>query len=247
MSNALPPSSIQNNPLFAGLALQEQNGLINAGKPRQLARGKLLFGQGDKVSYFYIITSGALQLFRSTPDGHEKTIALLKAGQTICEDEIMDSCHGYRVNCVALENAEVLEFPASWLKNAATRYPNFALNLLSMIAERSHAAELEAEHQATMSAPQLLACFLQRLCVLHDFDPKGFTLPYTKTIIASRLGMEIETFSRTLGKLKAHGIVVEGSNVSITDLDAVSDYVCDACSVSGACATHQALEKKLRS
>lgn len=76
------------------------------------------------------------------------------------------------------------------------------------MAERAHIAEVEAEHQATMSAAQLVACFMQRLCVLYNFDPKGFDLPYSKTLIASRLGMELETFSRTLAKLKEHGIAV---------------------------------------
>lgn len=238
-------STIQNLPIFNGLAADEKNALLQIGQPRKVPRGEMLFAQGDTVKHFYIVTSGAMQLFRSNADGGTKTIALVRSAQTVNEDEIMDSCHGYRVNCVALEDATVLEFPAKWLKDAAGKYPNFALNLLSMIASRAHAAELEAEHLATMSAPQLVACFMQRLCVLHDFDPKNFKLPYSKTIIASRLGMEIETFSRTLAKLKSHGIVVEGNNVSITNLDAISDYVCDACSVSGACATHQALEKKL--
>lgn len=105
--------------------------------------------------------------------------------------------------------------------------------------------EVEAEHQATMSAAQLVACFMQRLCVLHNFNPKSFELPYSKTLIASLLGMELETFSRTLGKLKEHGITVNGNKVAITDLARVEQYVCGFCSISGDCATHQALEKKL--
>ena len=96
-----------------------------------------------------------------------------------------------------------------------------------------------------MSAAQLVACFLQRLCVLYSFNPKGFDLPYSKTLIASRLGMELETFSRTLAKLKEHGISVEGSRVMITDLNRIEDYVCGMCSVSGECATHQAMEKRI--
>jgi hypothetical protein len=113
------------------------------------------------------------------------------------------------------------------------------------MAERTHIAEVEAEHQATMSAAQLVACFLQRLCVLYSFTPSGFDLPYSKTLIASRLGMELETFSRTLNKLKEHGILVEGNHVKITDLAKIGEYVCGACSISGECTTHQAMEQKV--
>ncbi len=236
---------IEHMPIFNGLEADAAHTLLQQGQLRKLPKGEMLFAQGDAVRHFYIVISGAMQLFRSNADGDAKIIALVKSAQAINEDEIMDSCHGYRVNCAALEDSTVLEFPAKWLKDAAVKYPSFALNLLAMIASRAHAAQLEAEHLATMSAAQLVACFMQRLCVLHDFDPKHFKLPYSKTVIASRLGMEIETFSRTLAKLKSHGIAVEGNTVSITDLDAISDYVCDACSVSDACTTHQALEKKL--
>lgn len=99
--------------------------------------------------------------------------------------------------------------------------------------------------QATMSAAQLVACFIQRLCVLYDFDPKGFDLPYSKTLIASRLGMELETFSRTLAKLKVNGIMVEGNRVTIHDLERIGQYVCGFCSISGECATHEEMEKKM--
>jgi CRP-like cAMP-binding protein len=95
-----------------------------------------------------------------------------------------------------------------------------------------------------MSAAQLVACFMQRLCVLYDFNPESFDLPYSKTLIASRLGMELETFSRTLNKLKEHGISVNGNRVMITDLARISEYVCSFCSIADDCATHQAMEKK---
>lgn len=45
----------------------------------------------------------------------------MRAGQSICEDEIMDSCHGHRVNAVAVEDSAVVEFPVAWLKESAQK------------------------------------------------------------------------------------------------------------------------------
>jgi len=231
--------------LFSGLTEQEKDTLLKGGRTREIKKGQMLFSHGDKVTHFYLIISGTVQLFRATPDGHEKTIAIAKAGQTMCEDEIMDSCHGHRVNAMAVEDTLLMEFPVAWLKESAKKYGSFALNLLSLIAGRAHLMEVEAEHQATMSAAQLVACFLQRLCVLYGFSASGFDLPYSKTLIASRLGMELETFSRTLNKLKEHGIKVEGNHVTFTNLESIAQYVCSVCSISGECATHQAMEEKV--
>ena len=163
----------------------------------------------------------------------------------MCESEIMDACNTHRANAMALENTTLLEFASSWLKESAKKYGSFALNLLALISDQVHLAEVEAEHQTNMSATQLVACFLQRLCVLYDFNPKGFDLPYSKTLIASRLGMQLETFSRTLAKLKEHGITVDGNHVTISDSRRIEQYVCGSCSISGECTTHKAMQKKV--
>lgn len=222
---------------------QDKQALLAGGKIRNCPRGKMLFAHGEPVTNFFVVVSGTFQLFRTNAEGHEKTVAIIKSGETMCEGEIMDSCHGHRVNAVPVGDSVVMAFPAAWLKEAAKKYNIFALNLLSLLAQQAHMAEVEAEHQATMSAAQLVACFIQRLCVIYDFDPKGFELPYSKSLIASRLGMELETFSRTLAKLKDHGINVEGTHVAIHDLKRIEHYVCGACSISGECQTHQIMEK----
>jgi len=238
------PSNTKTLPLFSGLPEQDKDALLKHGQIRQCSRGHMLFAHGEPITHFFIIVSGTFQLFRTNADGHEKTIAIAKAGQTMCEGEIMDACLNHRVNAVPVEDSAIMAFPAAWLKETAKKYPTVALNLLSQIAQQAHTAEVEAEHQATMSAAQLVACFMQRLCVLYDFNHKGFDLPYSKSLIASRLGMELETFSRTLAKLKDHGITVDGSHVMINDLERIESYVCGVCSVAGECQTHQIMEDR---
>lgn len=242
--SAISPELVKSIPLFSGLTEQERDGLLKEGRIRSWRRGQLLFRCGDAVACFYLVTAGVVQLYRENPHGKQKTLDVLEPGQTLCADEIMDACRTHRANALAMEDTVAMEFTQAWLKDAARRHGAFALNLLSLIAQRARLAELEAEHQASMSAAQLVACFLQRLCVLHELDPRGFTLPYSKTLIASRLGMELETFSRALAKLKEQGITVAGTHVIIDDLTRIERYTCGSCSVSDACATHGALEKR---
>jgi hypothetical protein len=90
-----------------------------------------------------------------------------------------------------------------------------------------------------MNATQIVACFLQHLCVSHQLDPRGFDLPYSKSLIASRLGMQLESFSRTLPKLRELGIVVSGKHVSFVNVNTAQHYACGACSVAEECPTHQ--------
>ena len=81
--------------------------------------------------------------------------------------------------------------------------------------------------------------------MLYNFDPHGFELPYTKTLIASRLRIEKETFSRTLQTLREQGITVAGTHVSIKDMRKADNFACGECSVADECGTHRALHEKL--
>ncbi len=242
----IPLDTLKVLPLFADLTREEGSLVTQAGRLRNLQRGQFLFMHGDKVTHFYVICRGTIQMFRETPDGHEITNDILIAGDSIGADEVVQAKKTHQANARAVEDAVLLEIPISWMKEHLKSFDQLAPKLLADIGARLHNSQLEAEHLSTMNAAQIVACYLQKLCVLYNFDPHGFELPYSKTLIASRLHMELETFSRTLQKLKDHGIAVNGTRVSFTNAHKASDYACNHCSASADCPTHQRLYEKLR-
>lgn len=245
MTSSVLPDSVRNMPLFSGLTERERSDLLSSGRSHSYSKGEHLFLQGDPLKNFYIVLKGTVRLYRSNADGHEVTTDVAIAGKTMCKTEIFQASRNHTVSALAVDEVVVLEFPVNWLRDAVKNNNTLALNVISAISRYAFMVEVDAEHQATMSATQLVACFLQRLCILHDFDPQGFDLPYSKSLIASRLGMELETFSRTLPKLKDNGISVEGTRVSIYDLDAIDEFVCSSCSVVEDCPTHQTLDRMM--
>jgi hypothetical protein len=79
----------------------------------------------------------------------------------------------------------------------------------------------ELEHRTKCSSAHRL--FLLRLCNLDADGPIRLNLPYHKTLIASRLGMKAETFSRALAKLRQEtGIRIKGAAVEIDTVDQLS-------------------------
>ena len=106
------PDNAKGLPLFSGMTEQDKQALLAGGKVRNCPRGQMLFAHGEPVTHFFVVVSGAFQLFRANAEGHEKTIAIAKAGQTMCEGEIMDSCRSHRVNAVPVEDSVVMAFPA---------------------------------------------------------------------------------------------------------------------------------------
>ncbi len=230
-------------PLFEGLAAETCAALLAEGKPRTLPAGHHVFRYGDPVEHVYIVTDGAVQLFRESAEGREVTAEVLIAGDMLGETDVLRPAAARLFNALAVKEARLLEFSAGWLVDAARRNPGFALNLLALLSRRAHIRALEVEHKATMTAPQQVACFFERLCALYGFDPNGFTLPYSKTLIASRLGIELETFSRALARLRPHGLDVKGARVAFVDLPRLERFTCAHCSIAGACAEHEAVKK----
>lgn len=226
--------------LFAGINADDRNSMLQEGRLRYVTRGEYLFHNGDPVSRFYIVCSGSMRLTRETPDGKELTTDITCRGKTIGKFDILKSFRHHSTGACAIDDAVVLEFPSIWLKNIV-RNPIIALNILSSTSQYVHMLEIESEQKSTMGVAQRIGCFLQRLCVMYDLDPRGFELPYSKALIASRLGMEPETFSRGLATLGQRGIKVNNARITISDIEALGDFVCDHCSLAGECVTHRKL------
>jgi CRP/FNR family transcriptional regulator, dissimilatory nitrate respiration regulator len=237
-------NTIRALPLFSELLPEEATLLLQNCKLMDCKRGQLLFMHGDPITHFYAICTGTMQVFRETPDGHEITNDILIAGDTLNSDEVVARQSTHRVNARAVEDSTLLEIPIAWLRGHLRDFDHVAEKLLASIADRLHGAQLEAEQLSTMSAAQIVACYLQKLCVLYDFDPDGFDMPYTKTLIASRLRIEKETFSRTLPALRDQGITVSGRRVSIRDMRKADNFACGECSVAQECGTHRILHEK---
>ena len=81
----------------------------------------------------------------------------------------------------------------------------------------------QSEQRQVQSTAQRVGAFLLRFC------PPGpgnatFELPFDKSLIARRLGMKAETFSRALARLRGIGVETHGATVSVDDLDRLRAY-----------------------
>jgi CRP/FNR family transcriptional regulator, dissimilatory nitrate respiration regulator len=236
-------STLKALPLFADNTFEENALILSNSRIISCHSGKLLFSHGDKVTHFYVICRGAMQIFRDTPDGYEATCNILISGDSVNADELVSCQAKHAMSARAVNDCSLLEIPISWMLENFNNMNNMAAKLLAGLAAQLSNAQVDIEHLSTMSAAQNAACYLQKLRVQYNFDPLEFELPYTKSLIASRLQMGRETFSRSLLALKDHGISVTGARVSFKDMHKTRRFVCDKCSVSNQCKAYQDLHQ----
>lgn len=205
-------------------------------------KGEMLFIHEEQAERFYFIKSGWIKLFRETLDGTQAVVDVLPAGHVFGETAIFEG-DVYPYSAEAVEPAEVISLPLSDLKTEIEHNNKLALSLLNSMAQRCRQQDKEIEHRCLQSASQRIGCFILRLADQTHAGPLTIHLPYDKTLVASRLGMQPETFSRALAKLREQtGIRVKGSMIEMDSLEKLVDHCCSACSSEFPCKDLQAAE-----
>ena len=231
-------------PLFSGLPESEKNALLKDGSIYSYRRKEHLFRHGDSVDHFHVICNGTVRLYHETFDGCEVTTDIRIAGDTICKTGIFRSFEKHHCHAEVVHDATIMEFPRQWLIDIAAQYSVVSSNLLSALSQSTHEMKVDAENRAAMSIEQRVACFLSKICAIQELNPSGFNLPYSKGLIASRLGMRQETLSRALLKLEDTGITVKDKHVSLHDLESIDKNVCSQCPGAESCFARKALRTK---
>lgn len=209
--------------------------VANALKLESLSKNQVLFIHEDEAEHFYLVKKGWIKLFRETLDGSQAVVDILPMFHMFGETSIFhDDLYPYSAE--AAEQSEVIKIPLDLLKNEIRDNSTLALNMLSAMARYRRQQDQELEHRTLQNAPQRIGCFLLRLADQSKTGPMVIHLPYDKTLVASRLGMQPETFSRALAKLKdATGIKIKGASVELQSLSQLSGYACSACSSEFPC------------
>lgn len=209
--------------------LVEQSRVIKAPK------GQVFFIHQESADNFYLVQKGWVKLFRETLDGAQAVVDIVPSGHLFGETSIFED-DVYPYSAEAAEPSEVIVLPLAVLKQEIEENPKLALSMLSAMARYRKQQDQELEHRTLQNASQRIGCFLLRLADQDQDGPLTIHLPYDKTLVASRLGMQPETFSRALSKLKtATGIKVNGASVQMSSLDDLMKYSCAACSSEFPC------------
>lgn len=182
-----------------------------------------------------MVQQGWIKLFRETLDGEQAIIDILPAGNLFGETALFEN-GTYAYSAEVIEQAQIIRFPLKTLQREIETNNQLALSMLKTMSRYRREQEMEIEHRTLQSAPQRIGCFLLRLIDQHKPGPINIHLPYDKTLLAARLGMQPETFSRALARLKDEtGIEIKGSTIQARSFEQLSEYACSACSSGFPC------------
>ena len=221
---------LQALPLFTGLSAESLTDLLGDCAVRMHGKRKTLFLQGDPSTHFFVVLSGWVKLFRLRPDGAEVVVEIFGPGESFAEGA-MHMPEGYPVSAEMVEEGRLLAVPTAAFGQRVRQDPNLAISMLASMAVRLKELVNRIEKKETQTAAQRVADFLLKFGgpaqmdagtdAGTDAEPDAgrvvVLLPYDKQLIANRLGMKPETFSRALSTLRDQGVHVDGPRAEIRD------------------------------
>ena len=210
--------------LCSQLSPQELDQLLAITSVRNFSKGALVFLEGDHAVGFYLLLSGTVRIYKSSPEGREFTLHKIHPGQTFAEAAIFYG-EKYPANCVALEDSVAAFFPKESFVRLISESPQISVKMIGSLAQFLRDFSQTIEMLSLKEVSARLATYLLRMS--ERTKGNSISLAITKTELADKLGTVSETLSRNLRKISDLGVIeVEGRTIKVLDptrLQAIAD------------------------
>lgn len=213
-------------PLFQGVNTLQLRSIVNGSHLIKVKRGDTLFQKGDTAEGFYYLIQGTVKLAMIAASGNEKVVDILSEGNTFGEG-VMFMNKPYPVYAQATTDAYVVYITRQAITYAIKQDPSFALKMLSKVSSCLYDVLRELETTCLHTSTQRVIGYFINTIPKHlsDLNSFIFTLPATKTMVASQLNLTPETFSRILQNLRNQNLIsIQGRNIHIHDISGLQAY-----------------------
>src|SRR6201994_3366825 len=140
-------------PLMEKLTPREREIVLKQGRRKVLNRGQTLFNQGAKHDGIFLVESGRIRVFYSSPLGREITLAYWHVGNFVGGPEVFDTgIHQW--SGVATSNSSVIQLPGKELRALVAELPNLAIALIEGLRFKGKCYSAMAQMLGTRSITQ---------------------------------------------------------------------------------------------
>ena len=205
-------------PLVQMLSEEDRQRVFSSGHERTLAKGEILFHEGDPAESLCVLVAGRIKLVRYSPRGKELLLHLVPPGASFAEAALFGS-GGYPATAEAAETSVVWCLPREQLVKILRENPEIGIAMIASVSAwtRTLAGKLEMLTQRRVE--ERLALFLMSRAGRRDIAVgEVIELGQPKHLVAAECGTGPEVLSRTFKRLEEDGIIETGTT-TVTVLD----------------------------
>jgi CRP/FNR family transcriptional regulator len=208
---------IKSIPYFAGLSSVELESIKALVFEVEAERGKLLLLEGESSEALYFVVSGAVKVFKSSPDGKEQILQIMRPGEAFNEVPVFDG--GLNLaSAQAMGPVVIYGIKKGNLETILRNNSKIALNAVRVLSQKlrhvvSLVEDLSFRHVSARVAKILLE---------YASDGSGAGEKLTQQEMAAMAGTAREMIGRSLKELVDEGIIrLERHRIVIADKEAL--------------------------
>ena len=130
--------------LFKGLDTKQLKDVAEISSFKNYKKGGYIFRENETSNALYIIVSGTVKIFKTSPQGRRKTLAILKKGDFFGEMAGLDK-QTRSANSQALEDVEVLIIKEKDFEQGLKHNPRIAVNIMETLCARLRSTDRQIE------------------------------------------------------------------------------------------------------
>ncbi len=201
-------------PYFAALGPEQMKRIEKDLMEHSFGKREPLFFEGEPCQGLYIVKSGHIRIFKSSPDGREQVLFITKPGDTFNDVPVFDGGPN-AASASALEPSTVCIVPKKTLLSLVADCPA-ALAVIRLLATRLRQLTLLVEDLSFRHVVSRLGKALLDLAVVEDGSSP---LPrLTQDEMAAMVGTVRDMISRALRVLEKEGAIkIEGQRILVIE------------------------------
>lgn len=212
-------------PLFAGMGDADLRRLACFATEIRVPRATVIFRQGENCGGLHFVVEGQIKLTLQNVRGDEKVIDLVGPGSSFGETALFLG-EPHRMAAEAIADSVLVLLGKDAVFEEIQRNAGFSRRVLQAVCRRLVQRTRDLESFTLSSGTQRVTAFLLgRLPDGVNGAPFTIRLPAKKSIIASRLNLTQEHFSRILHEIQGAGLIeVRGREILIQDAGGLRTY-----------------------
>lgn len=172
-------------------------------------RGQVIYNRGDTFKSLYVVQNGVAKSETSNADGRQQVTGFYFSGDLIGIDSL--TTKKYPSDLIAVEKMHLCEIPFKDLEELCTAFPRLQHELFLRMGQRIYHNEYHTLLGRGETAEKRILGFLvelfDKLETSKYISGSFIYLPMTKYEISSYLGLQPETFSRSMKQLENKGYI----------------------------------------
>jgi len=207
-------------PYFTVLSAEEVKRIENEVLECSFAKGEILFLEGEPCHGLYVVKSGQVRIYKSSPEGREQVLLIAKPGDSFNDVPVFDGGPN-PASASTLKPSTVYIISKETLLSLVADCPA-ALAIIKLLSTRLRHLTMVVEGLSFRSIVSRLARVLLDLAVVEE---KPTPIPrLTQDEMAAMVGSVRDVIGRALKVLEKTGAIrIEGQRIFVEDPEKLRD------------------------